>query len=470
MKLIQKSNQRRKSPNGVSMINALLLSFLVLFGRLPVFSQVTIKGTVINTTDSVIAFQKNGSHPIRRGEDSKRFKAKINRNGSFQITLPEDEISEWVIHFGDDQFQIFDLIKGQTLMLEADYSEPFPLRAIGPSADDFNYTHFWWEAMQKRYYSDTIYQKRLRLASADSTLILRKAEYQYATQLLEEYRKNNTLSDQYYQWLKAKYQYLPYRLVGFERLTLGDKKVIFKGLKQLSFSDDYAALHSYDYSHLVDQYLHYKFNNGVYPMNVKGYLDFVVRCKEVSSLTRQSVLARDLFQLTKSLKWDTLYNKYIRFIKNRALLGYITKERTRYLTSLKTIKKPVPINPNLSISEIFSKYNGKLLYIDLWASWCGPCRGEMPNAKELKEKLAGRDVVFLYLAYQDKQEAWLAARKDLHIEGEHYLLTPKQIKEVADLFQVSSIPHYVIIDKKGRVVDRNAERPGDVHETLLKLL
>lgn len=470
MKLTEKSRLRKDRVYAAGILKAGLLSLIAVLGSLLLFSQVTIEGRVKNTIDSVIAFQKNGAHPIRRGEDSKRFKAKINRDGSFQITLPEEEISEWMIQFGDDGFQTFDLVKGQALTLEADYSHPFPLKAVGPFADDFNYTRYYQEALHKKYYSDTGYHKRLRTASVDSTFHLRKAESDYATHLLEEYQKNQTLSSPYYQWLKAKYQYFPYRSFSFGRLATGDKKLIFDRLEKLSFGDDYAALHSYDYAHLVDEYLHYKFNGGVYPMGVKAYLDYVWKSKGLSSLTRQSVLARNLFQLTQTPKWDTLYSKYLRFITNRTLLSYITKERSRYLAVLKSIKKPVPIDPRLSLSQIFSKYKGKVLYVDLWASWCGPCRGEMPNAKELQQKLAGKDVIFLYLGYQDREESWLVARKDLQIEGEHYLLTPKQIKEAGDLFEVNGIPHYVIIDKKGRVLSKNAERPSDVYETLLKLL
>jgi thiol-disulfide isomerase/thioredoxin len=131
---------------------------------------------------------------------------------------------------------------------------------------------------------------------------------------------------------------------------------------------------------------------------------------------------------------------------------------------------PIQSNNNAaSLSEIFRKYKGKVIYVDFWASWCIPCRAEMPNAEVLKKKLTGKDIVFLYFGYDDKEKAWLKAREQLSVEGEHYLLNEKLLNEANALFGIKSIPHYAIIDKNGDIVNKNADRPADVYTQLLTL-
>lgn len=77
--------------------------------------------------------------------------------------------------------------------------------------------------------------------------------------------------------------------------------------------------------------------------------------------------------------------------------------------------------------------------------------------------------MFLYLGYNDKEKAWLKARSQMAIEGEHYLLDDKMKQQADELFGINGIPHYAILDSEGRIVSKRAERPGDVYTQLLSL-
>lgn len=112
-------------------------------------------------------------------------------------------------------------------------------------------------------------------------------------------------------------------------------------------------------------------------------------------------------------------------------------------------------------NKIVNKYAGKVVYIDFWATWCGPCRAEMPNSKVLHEKLAGKDVVFLYLGVQSDEKTWKSSIAEMGIEGEHFLLSENDFSAISAKFQISGIPRYLLVDKAGRVVDETAKRPGD---------
>jgi len=110
-----------------------------------------------------------------------------------------------------------------------------------------------------------------------------------------------------------------------------------------------------------------------------------------------------------------------------------------------------------------SDFKGKVIYLDVWASWCGPCRKQFPYAKELKAKFSKKDkknIVFLYISIDNTKAAWKKAIDQMGIEGKHGLSPGGWGSEITRKMKVNSIPRYFIIDKKGKVVDENAPRPS----------
>lgn len=114
-----------------------------------------------------------------------------------------------------------------------------------------------------------------------------------------------------------------------------------------------------------------------------------------------------------------------------------------------------------SFQDILDLYEGKVIYLDFWASWCRPCKNEMPHSAKLKDNFKNKDVVFVYISSDRNEAAWRNGVSQLSIKGENYLTSAKVWQDYNALFDVKYIPRYILIGKDGKVVDTNAKRPSN---------
>jgi len=122
-----------------------------------------------------------------------------------------------------------------------------------------------------------------------------------------------------------------------------------------------------------------------------------------------------------------------------------------------------------------SDYSGKVLYIDFWASWCGPCRRQFPFAKKLQQKFSAKQlkqIVFLYISIDKNKQAWERGILQNQPEGEQLHSPGNWKSDAVKFFKISSIPRYMLIDKNGKIIDPNAKRPSDpaIFDDILRLI
>ncbi len=107
-----------------------------------------------------------------------------------------------------------------------------------------------------------------------------------------------------------------------------------------------------------------------------------------------------------------------------------------------------------------SDFLGKVVYLDFWASWCGPCLQQVPHAKELKLRMAGQDdLVFLYISVDTDEEAWRRTVEEQAIKGVH-LNVPGFNHEVPEHYNLKGVPTFYLIGRDGNIVDNRPPRPS----------
>lgn len=134
--------------------------------------------------------------------------------------------------------------------------------------------------------------------------------------------------------------------------------------------------------------------------------------------------------------------------------GYIQKSR-----------KGMP-SPDFEFEDVngelvsLKSLRGKLIYIDIWATWCAPCIKEIPHLKQLDKDFENDDIQFVSICIEDTKERW---KKAIEIKslGGIQLFAPDETISFFKTFSIQGIPRFILLDQNGHVLDRNVKRPSN---------
>nr|WP_321450724.1 TlpA disulfide reductase family protein [uncultured Carboxylicivirga sp.] len=137
--------------------------------------------------------------------------------------------------------------------------------------------------------------------------------------------------------------------------------------------------------------------------------------------------------------------------------------------------QPGAVAPTFAYNDIDGKLvksedlKGKVIYVDVWATWCGPCKGEIPHLKAMEEELHDLDIAFVSISVDNDKSAWEKMVADKELKG-YQLFAPNDWEsDIIKNYAIRGIPRFIMIDKEGKLVNANASRPSNP-ETKDKLI
>lgn len=113
---------------------------------------------------------------------------------------------------------------------------------------------------------------------------------------------------------------------------------------------------------------------------------------------------------------------------------------------------------DIQLSSLF----GKVIYIDMWATWCGPCVQEIPYLEKLVERFKdNEDIVFISVSLDDTDEPWLKKLAEDKPSWPQYWLAPQPSSDFCSRLNISTIPRFIIVGREGFIADPDAPRPSN---------
>jgi thiol-disulfide isomerase/thioredoxin len=108
-------------------------------------------------------------------------------------------------------------------------------------------------------------------------------------------------------------------------------------------------------------------------------------------------------------------------------------------------------------------FKGKYIYIDVWATWCGPCKMEIPHLQQIEEKLKGKNIAFVSISVDKRKdlEKWKKMVTEKSLGGTQLIADKDWQSDFIKAFGINSIPRFLIISPDGKIIDADAKRPSN---------
>jgi thiol-disulfide isomerase/thioredoxin len=407
-----------------------------------------------------------------------------DQSGSFTFKKFLDKGTYFEVNMGRERFPLF-LIPGDSMTMTANAQAFYDTQKFSGAAALYN-NYLTGYTRESNKFEKSIYQlfsspEKVAVAAIDS---VKKAR----TEVLDQFTKANPDADAYflkmerarilYEWALLRNIYpLYFRYLNkMDDFELSPEYMSYLGAVDVN---DSALLGLSIYQSFLDAYLNSHLE--------EYYKNDSLRAANPSQILYRLNLIDKLYE-NEAVKQVLAYKSVMNFIQYDGIKDYDLyfdkfKEMCPYkpfqdkvqsaLAEWQHLKKGQPAYEftfvDMKGNKIsMSDFRGKYVYVDVWATWCNPCRKEIPYLKKMEEDFHGKNIVFVSISVDKTQEPWRAMVENDSLKG--IQLWAGQAREFSEFYKITGIPRFMLFDRDGKILEASATRPsGGVDKQLAEL-
>jgi thiol-disulfide isomerase/thioredoxin len=419
-----------------------------------------VSGKVLNSNSNEITISSNDGY-------SKQI-IKVAEDGTFKDTLRFKKGTYYFIN-GKDNTQIY-LENGANIQVNFDANDfqntiAFSGEGSGISSYLFEKRKLTKDLIKdpKAFYSLSETDYKIALTKIEKSL---KEVLQSTKNLPKDYKTNEEKS-LHYEYLSKLNDYETYHkhYAELEEFEISDGFLNELDGFDYEIEDDYNF--SADYRKLVG-YNNYSIAKELAQKD--SIQEDIAALKTASLINNETIKNAVLFDnakynITYTENLEEFYNLYSSFSTDEENNIIITESYQK----LKTVAKG-NVSPKFENYENFAggttsltDLKGKFVYVDVWATWCGPCKAEIPSLKELEKEYHDKNIEFVSISV-DKltdHDKWLKMVEEKQLGGIQLFADKSWNSDFVTGYLINGIPRFILIDTEGNIVSANAPRPSD---------
>ena len=425
-----------------------------------------VSGTILNKKGAEIII-------MNQSESSKKV-ITVAEDGKFKDTLRFETGAYYLID-GKQNAQIY-LDNGSDILVEFDAADfKNTITFSGEGAGTSNYLLYKAKKTielvgdQKEFYAleEASYKAKLVEIKTNSEDLINTTEG-----VSEEYKAKEVRNINY-EYLSKLDIFERYHAHYAQKPEFKVSEGFLKELEGLTFDNEEDFIFSNNYENLVSSHYRKQVGDIVKAELVSEDIAYMKAINTNSSEVIKNTL------LYNAAKYEITYTNDVASYYKEFIAGSTNEENNAKITEsynkLKTVAKG-------NISPIFEGYEnykggttsladlkGKYVYVDVWATWCGPCKREIPFLKEVEKKYHGKNIEFVSISVDAEKDhdKWKKMVEEKELEGVQLFADKSWNSDFVQGYLIKGIPCFILIDPAGNIVSANAPNPSD--EKLIEL-
>lgn len=231
---------------------------------------------------------------------------------------------------------------------------------------------------------------------------------------------------------------------------------------------------SSSYRRAVDEKFLYLMYTNIRPLDIRNKEVKILLQKRIANeMVREPYILGQLncaytislLKLVSSpIKRDSIYRSFNRGTSTKAQKSEVYETYRRQLDYGNNTTAPDFSYHDVNGKKVkLSDLRGKYTYIDIWATWCGPCKAQIPFLAKLESDYKGKDIQFLSISVDESKDRgkWATFVKDQRLGGIQVMADNAFKSEFIQKFNIYAIPRFILISPQGKIISTNAKRPSD---------